>query len=327
MRTRAELLAETERRLLVDPRRQREIMLELRSSLDDAYEEYLAAGCSPAEAETLAVQSFGRPAAVAGALNDAWGRASWASALACALPHLLAAAVFLTVGWASPAAAAVLAGAAGVALLGHRLGTPLWTYTWAGYALFAVFGAGYLALRLAERQASNTLTGGGALSFGLAVLGLGFVLLAVLFLMHTVHRLAERDWLPGALALLPAGPLLSWLVATDRSGGLVQLGRTAHQYDGAMAAALLALGAGAAVALRPRRRQLKLAAFSALALATEALVIHAFDPSARPLALALRTVAVTAVVFLPLAFVARSGLEAEAEGSIVGWFWRGLRPH
>lgn len=236
-------------------------MGELDAHFQDKLTDLHAVGLTEAEAERQAITSFGGARQVARLMYEAYSRGSWVEALIGCQPHLLAATLFATHLWRQPAAlAAAFAAMAAMALLGWRCGSPTWTYSWAGYALFPPLVLSYL-LHAVPLEAIGSLMGGGQVLPAIArLLGSSTIHVLVLWLLvGTAVRVSRRDWIFVSLILLPLSVLAIWTYTVERTGDVLVGAPEAQQaaWDRSMAWMCTALGLAAAAFIRMRARLLK----------------------------------------------------------------------
>jgi hypothetical protein len=263
--------------LNLGPVTERRVLSELYSYFQEKTVELEEQGCSETEAAQEAIRSFGEAKTIARLSYEAFSRGTWLEALISAQPHLIAAALFLTHFWRRPlflgAAFILLAGASALA---WRRGQPNWRFAWAGYVLFPLLVAAYLARRYAEPALAFLLQGEGSLSSLWPLLPLAALYALFIWLLIAATRSAlRRDWLLASLMLLPLPIAGFWVFGIDRLNPLFgALGREMHRWDAAMAYIFVVLALASVVFVRLRQRLLKTGALLSIAAAGAAITVR-----------------------------------------------------
>ena len=125
-----------------------------------------------------------------------------------ALPHLLFALLFVLNWWQGVGWLAIILGLVlGSALYGWLHGRPIWLFPWLGYTLLPVVVAGLLLMYLPRNWS------------WLAILA--YVPLALWLICAVTIQTIKRDWLYGALMLLPVPIVIGWSLAVADGGWLL----------------------------------------------------------------------------------------------------------
>jgi hypothetical protein len=285
------------RRLRLEPRKEREIILELEAHLEDRARELQEEGLTPEEAYSRAIQELGRPEAIARDMYTIHSRGSWWDIFMATLPHLLLALLFALHLWTRFIwVVLLLVGVTFVSLRGWRAGRPKWTYPWLGYCMAAPAVSWLMAL-VALGYGVWIFLNTGALPFSLPIflLILAYIPFSLWIIVRVVIRVVRQDWLLASLTALPFPFLTSWLFFLDWKGGLwASKAVGLKEADGDRALVFLALAVTTAVFLKVGPRLLKI---SLLSVATGVLV--AFNFVSLPVNLSL-----LAIILLTIASVA-----------------------
>jgi hypothetical protein len=296
------------------PNAERRVLAELYSHFQEKIAELEEQGCSETEAAQEAICSFGDARMVARLSYEAFSRGTWLEALISAQPHLIAAALFATHFWRRPfflgAAFILLAGASALA---WRRGQPNWRFAWAGYVLFPLLVAAYLARRFAEPALVFLLQGEGGLSSLWPLLPLAALYTLCLWLLIATTRSAlRRDWLFASLMLLPLPIAAFWVFSIDRLNPLVSpLVSDLHRWDAAMACIFVVLALASVVFVRLRQRVLKTGALLSIAAAGAAVTVRSIWTEISLLGLAAATLLVLGFLWSPALLKALPGSHKE----------------
>ena len=250
------------RQLRLEPTREREIVQELETHLEDETADLEAQGMAHDEALKLAIRKMGNPKAVARKLYEVHSPAVWRDILLATVPHFLLAALFALHLWSHYFLMSLLV--VGITLItwrNWRRGNPSkWSYTWMGYTLAAPALSWLLSL-IALSYAGWTLVTTGQLPFSTAlfVLLIGYVPFSMWVLASVISKVMQRDWLLASFTALPFPFLTSWVLFLNWQGGLWGTHAVRIQEsDTARAFIFLALAITTAVFLKIGHRLLKI---------------------------------------------------------------------
>lgn len=271
-------LDEVRSHLHLDPLTEKRIISELYTYFQERVTELKEQGISETYATRDAIKSFGRARVVARLMYEAYSKGSWADTVRSSLPHLIVAVLFAAHLWSHFLAVIAFASIVGVTLFGWWHGKPSWLYSWIGYSLFPLLVIGYVSRSTLRQAVSFLLRGEGLLpSTWLLVLLFVFHLLSLWIIISTTKRVVKRDWILASLMLVPLPILGSWLFNIEQVGSLFQgTGAALHQWDTAMALALIVLGVASAIFVRLRQRVLKVGALITVGSISLAVVGHNF---------------------------------------------------
>lgn len=226
---------------------EREVISELQTHIEDELEEMRQAGLSEEEAADTCIELLGSAKLVARHIYEAHSQGTWKQALLASMPHLLFASLFALnwwrgIGWLVITLGLIL----GIAIYGWWWGRPVWLFPWLGYSLLPVVVAGLLLLYLPK---------------GWSWLAIPIYIPLALWLVCSVAiQTIKRDWLYGALMLLPLPIILGWFLAVEQEGEFLELSFERIQYFAPwIGLSFLALAATAAAFIRLRQRGLKVA--------------------------------------------------------------------
>ena len=226
---------------------EREVINELQTHIEDEVEEMKEAGLSEEEAANTCIALLGSAKLVARQIYEAHSQGTWRQALLASMPHLLFATLFALnwwrgIGWLTITLGLVLS----IAVYGWWRGRPVWLFPWLGYSLLPVVMAGLLLLYLPK---------------GLAWLAIVLYIPLALWLVGTVTiQTIRRDWLYGALMLLPIPIIIGWFLAVEQEGKFLELSlERIHQLAPWIGLSFLTLAATAAAFIRLRQRWIRVA--------------------------------------------------------------------
>lgn len=226
---------------------EREVISELQTHIEDELEEMRQAGLSEEEAADTCIELLGSAKLVARHIYEAHSQGTWKQALLASMPHLLFASLFALnwwrgIGWLVITLGLIL----GIAIYGWWWGRPVWLFPWLGYSLLPVVVAGLLLLYLPK---------------GWSWLAIPIYIPLALWLVCSVAiQTIKRDWLYGALMMLPLPIILGWFLAVEQEGEFLELSFERIQYFAPwIGLSFLALAATAAAFIRLRQRGLKVA--------------------------------------------------------------------
>ena len=222
-----------------------EVIRELATHIEDEVKELKGTGLRDDEAVSACIRLLGSAKSVGRKIYEAHSQGTWRQALMGSLPHLLFALLFVLnwwqgIGWLIIVLGLVL----GTALYGWLHGRPIWLFPWLGYFLVPVIGAGLMLLYLPRGWS------------WLAVLA--YIPLAFLLLRIVAIQTVRRDWLYGALMLLPVPMVIAWFLVAAR--GNWYLGLNLEQISNLtnwIGLSFILLAATAVIFFRIRQRWLK----------------------------------------------------------------------
>ncbi|MGO9409812.1 MAG: permease prefix domain 1-containing protein [Spirochaetia bacterium] len=314
----ATYLEEVRSHLHLDREIESRIISELHSHLQEKVAELQERGVSELEATREALVSFGGARSIARLTYEAYSRGSWMEALISCQPHMIVAALFATHVWRQPvmvgtAFAAILL----IALLGSRRGTPTWSYSWIGYAVFPFLILTAMSWDPVVRTVTYVARGTGepAPVWELALLG-ALCVFSIWLVASTTVRTARRDWILASLMLLPLPVLAIWLMTVSHSHGfVVNVLRSFEvrfsRWDTAMAYFCATLGVASVLFIRVRQRVLKAGSVLAVGIVGGAAVLRSFWGVAGLLEILLLSLALLAFLTSPLLLRTVVGREAE----------------
>jgi hypothetical protein len=315
-------LDEIRSHLHLDRETESRIISELYSHLQEKVAELEERGVSELEATREALASFGGARVIARLTYEAYSRGSWMEALISCQPHMIVAALFATHVWRQPVmVGAAFAAIVLIALLGSRRGTPTWSYSWIGYAVFPFLILTAMSWEPVVHTVTYVARGTGepAPVWELALLGVLGVF-SIWLVASTTVRTTRRDWILASLMLLPIPVLAIWLLTVSHSEGfVVNLLRSFEvrfsRWDTAMAYFCATLGIASVLFIRVRQRVLKAGSVLAVGIVGGAAVLRSFWGAAGVLEILLLSLALLAFLTSPLLLRSIVGRETEARPS------------
>jgi hypothetical protein len=251
--------------LRLDLSKEREVINELETHIEDRLQELKEAGLSEEEAANRCVALLGSAKLVARQIYEAHSQCTWRQALLASIPHLLFGLLFVlnwwqSIGWLLVTLVLIVS----TVVYGWCHSKPTWLFPWLGYSLLPVVVAGLLLLWLPEGWS------------WLAILI--YVPLAVWLLYRVYVQTIKRDWLYSALMLLPVPTIIGWYLAVEPESKFPEYS-VQRVYDFApwIGLSFLALALAVAMTLRLRRRWLKVAALFISGLLTLIMVAYYTD--------------------------------------------------
>jgi len=233
--------------LRLDLSSESEIINELQTHIEDRFDEMREAGLSEEEAADTCLKLLGSARSLARQIYEAHSQGTWKQVLLASMPHLFFALLFVlnwwqAVGWLVISLAFILT----VAVYGWRHGRPIWLFPWLGYYLVPVAVAGLLLLYLPK---------------GWSWIAILLYLPVVLWLVGAIAIQAiKKDWLYGALMMLPVPIIIGWFMAVEQEGGFFQLSLERIRYFAPwIGLSFLALAVTVAAFVRVRQRWLRAA--------------------------------------------------------------------
>jgi hypothetical protein len=313
-------LDEVRTHLHLDADTESRIISELYSHLQEKVSELQEAGASELEATREALASFGCARAIGRLTYEAYSRGSWMEALISCQPHMIVAALFATHVWRQPvmlvaAFAAILL----IAVLGSRRGTPTWSYSWMGYAVFPFVILTGMSWEPVVRTVTFVVKGAGtpAPLWELVLLG-ALCVFSIWLVASTTVKTARRDWILASLMLLPLPVLAIWLITVSQSDGfalnvLRSFEVRFSRWDTAMAYFCTTLGVASVLFIRVRQRALKAGSILAVGIIGGAAVLRSFWGLAGVFDLLLLSLSLLAFLISPLLLRTVVGREPEPE--------------
>ena len=265
--------------LRLSPLRERQLIREVYTHLEDRVQDLTAEGVPMDDAVERATQGFGRPEAVAREMHQVHSIGTWAEALLAASPY---AGVFLLFGlhlWQSLAWLAVFMGVSvGVTLIGWWRGKPPWMYPWAGYSLVLPLVSGIIATA-SVAKAGLALVSGDPLALPVWVL-LGllvYIPFALWMVVSVMIKVIRLDWIFASLMFLPFPILVRWMLSLQFEGNALSYSRPGFEAGADLTIALvfLSLALLPIIFVRVRQRRFKIGAL--LFAAPVSLVVAAFN--------------------------------------------------
>jgi hypothetical protein len=277
-------LAEVRSHLHLDAHTSTRVISELESHFQDKVGDLRAEGLQEHDAVDEAIASFGEARDVARLMYEAYSRGTWTEALVSFQPHILVAFLFATHLWREPFVLSVAFGAiALLAIMGWRSGTPVWTYSFAGYAFFPPLVLAYsfrgIPLEAFAALATGHFSAGAVAKLLLAIPVYG---LPLAMLVASVVKVSRRDWILVSLMLLPLAVLGIWAYTVERTGDLL-VGAVRHDavpyllWDRSMALLCTALGVAAAAFVRMRARLVRGVAVVLIGMVLGGLVVRSLN--------------------------------------------------
>ena len=228
--------------LRLDRTSESEVINELRSHLEDGYDEMRESGLTEYEAANACIRLLGSAKLVAQQLYEAHSQGSWKHALLSSIPHMLFALLFVLNWWQGVEWIVItLAIIFAITLYGWLHGKPIWLFSWLGYALIPLIITGLLFLYLPK-----------VLSWIAIVVYIPFTLW--LFYSITMQTI-KRDWLFSILTLLPLPIIIGWQFAVRQEGKFLEIS-TAYmaQYGHFIGLSFFILAVIAVIFIRVRKR-------------------------------------------------------------------------
>ena len=291
------------RKLRLDPRTNRDIVVELQGHLEEKVQELQEEGLTYDEALSRSVREMGRPDTVATGMYEVHSPGSWRDILLAALPHLLLASLFALHLWTRYILVAVLL--VGITLVtlrgGWKSGRPKWTYTWLGYCMVAPALSWLLAL-MALGYGSWKFVTTGDLPFSIPIFMLiaAYVPFSLWILASVIVRVVRQDWLLASLTALPFPFLTSWFLFLNWHGSLWSGDSTqVRETDADRALVFLALAVTTGVFLKVGQRLVKIGLLTASAIVLVLFTMVAIPLTFGLLSVILITLATAAFVLSP----------------------------
>lgn len=231
--------------LRLDLYKEKAVIQELETHLEDRFEELKESGLSEEEAAETCLGLMGSARVIARQIYEAHSQGTWRQALLASTPHLLFGLLFALnwwhyIGWLSVVLGMVFV----TAIYGWWHGKPSWVFSWLGYTLLPVAVVGLVLLYIPDAWTWVAI--------------LLYIPLASWWLYYIIDQTVRRDWLFSSLMLLPVPIVAGWVLAIEPQSGLIE--RTMQRiYDFApwIALSFLALALTIVAFIRLRKRWLR----------------------------------------------------------------------
>jgi len=222
-----------------------EVLSELQTHIEDKLEEMKEAGLSEEDAANTCIKLLGSAKLVARKIYEAHSQGTWKQALLASMPNLLFALLFVLNWWQGISWLIITLGSIiGIAIYGWYRGKPIWLFPWLGYSVLPVVVAGLLLLYLP--------TGWSWVAIPV------YVPLALWLVVSITIQTIKRDWLYGALMLLPIPTIIGWFLAVGQEGKFIEISLDyIHDIAPWIGLSFLALALTAAAFIRLRQRWLR----------------------------------------------------------------------
>ncbi len=246
--------------LRLDLSGEREAISELETHIEDRLQELKEAGLSEEEAANTCVRLLGSAKLVARQIYEAHSQGSWQQTLLASAPHLLFGLLFVLNWWQGIGGLLVmLALVLATAIYGWWHGKPAWLFSWLGYSLLPVIGAGLLLLYLPAGWSWVAI--------------LVYIPLALWFVLSVIVQTIKRDWLHSSLMLFPVPITIGWFLAVGLEGKFPEFSiQRLQDLAPWIGLSFLALALAVAMFVRLRQRWLKIAVLAVSGLFTLAMV-------------------------------------------------------
>lgn len=300
--------------LHLGPRKETEILREIRSHVEERALELQEQGMSEDASMEEALRGLGSPNAIAEGMYNTHSRTSLGDAALASVPHILTALYFSlhlwsNLVWIALGYAAILAIAVGA----WRSGRPVWVYPWVGYSMAAPVAVWFFAFMTLVTGVWSLLTEGSLPLHPLAYVGiLIYIPLALPVLSAVLVRVVRTDWIFASLMGLPFPFIATWLVFLQGRGGILAYQTEQFQLtDGYTSMGLLALAITTAIFCRIRQRLYKLSLLLIAIPVVFALVYLSYRSEAGPLGLILMSAICVAFLLSPYLLESRIASDDE----------------
>ncbi len=250
--------------LRLHPVRQRQIIREMYTHLEERVDDLEARGLTHDQAVDQATAGFGQPRAVARELYEVHSDRNWLSASLAAAPYVGVSLLFaLGLSTSLTWLAVFLSASVGMTLLGWWRGKPQWMYPWAGFSLVLPLVSGLIAGAAVGQAGWQVLHGREPTLPYWVVLGLlTYMPFSIWMLVSVLVKVIRFDWIFASLMLLPFPILVRWILSLQFEGSALayERGIIAPGADLNIALVFLALSILPVLVLRLDRRSLKIAA-------------------------------------------------------------------
>lgn len=283
----------------LDSPREKDIIRELETHIEDNLEELKKDGLSEEEAARTCIRLLGSAKTLGRQIYEAHSQGPWRHALLASSPHLLFFLLFALNWWQGIGWLVVLiAIAAIVTIYGWWHGKPTWLFPWLGYLLLPVMTAGLFMLYLPA---------------GWSWLVLPIYIVLTLWLLSRVMRQAQKqDWLYTSLMLFPLPVIISWFVAVNYAGIVSPYSLERLRYFSPwIGLSFLVLAVSVGTFVRLRQRWWKIASLTVTGLTTIMLVArYAWYRLELPLFAGLMLLMI-GIFFVPALLESRPGVSGE----------------
>ena len=228
--------------LRLDLASENEVLDEIKSHVEDEFDDMMGGGLSEEEAAKACIRLLGSYKLIASQIYEVHSQGTWKQALLASIPHVLFATLFALnwwqgIGWVTVTLAIVL----GIAIIGWLHNKPMWLFPWLGYSMAPVLAAGLLLLYLPKIWSWIAI--------------LIYIPLALWLIFSVTIKTLKRDWLCSALMLLPVPIIISWFLAVEQDGSaFLPSAVYIRQFAPLIALSFLALAGVAATFVRMRKR-------------------------------------------------------------------------
>ena len=231
--------------LRLDLYREREVVQELETHIEERLEELKETGLSEEEATKTCLGLMGSAKVIARQIYEAHSQGTWPQALLAAMPHLLFGILFALNWWHHIAwLSFILALVLGTAIYGWWHGKPTWVFPWLGYSLLPVVVVGLLLPHLPK----------GLLWVAVCL----YIPLTLWWLYYLIDQTVRRDWLFGSLMLLPVPIIAGWFLAIEPQSNFTEYSmQRVSGFAPWIALSFLALALTIAAFIRLRQRWLR----------------------------------------------------------------------
>ncbi len=231
--------------LRLDDASETEVIDELQAHIEDEFREMRDAGLSEEEAAKTCIKLLGSARLVARQIYEAHSQGSWQQAVLASLPHMFFAALFTLNWWHRMSWMMIVIGIIFLIIVyGWLRGRPVWIFSSLGYYVLPVAVAGLLMLYLPR---------------GWSWVAIIIYLPPVLWLVRTLTiRSIRRDWLYGALMMLPVPIIVGWFLAVGKEGEFLHVSIEHIEYFAhGIGITFLVLAVTVAIFVRLRQRWLR----------------------------------------------------------------------
>ena len=248
--------------LRLNPLKERQVIREMYTHLEDRVTELEGDGLTQQEAVRVATKGFGPPKVVAEELYGAHGVGTWIDALLAASPYF---GVFLLFGlhlWTSLLWLGVfMTASVAMTLIGWWKGKPVWMYPWAGFALVLPMASGVIAGSSVWEAGLGLVRGHSPSAPTWVLLGLlAYVPLSLWMVISVAVKVIRLDWIFASLMLLPFPIVVRWVLSLQFEGSAIVYNKPliGPGADLTIATIFLALALLPVLFVRVRQRRLKI---------------------------------------------------------------------
>jgi len=286
--------------LKLDSLREREIISELATHIEDELEALKNDGLSEDEAVRTCISVFGSAKMIARQIYEAHSQGPWRHALLASMPHLFFCLLFALkwwqgIGWLVIAVAI----ASVVTIYGWWHSKPTWLFPWLGYFLLPVMAAGLFLLYLPAGWSWLAM--------------IIFLVLTLWLLSGVIRRTRKQDWLYTSLMLFPLPVVVCWFMAVRYEETFSPYSLARLQYFSPwIGLSFLAIAISVGTFVRLRNRWWKIASLSITGLTTIVLVAcYAWSRLEMPIFIGLIAF-MLGIFFVPALLKSKPGISGEA---------------